>query len=613
MFGYAGKILHVNLTTRKTNSVELKEEFCKKYIGGRGFATGLLYENSNPNVDPLSPENTMVLSTGPFAVTPMAIGDKFAVGAKSPLTGFIGESLGGSFWSRELKKAGWDTLIIRGRAEKPTYMFIDDDIVEFRDAKSLWGKSPWKVDDLIREELGDESIRVTSIGLAGENMVRFANITNDMRTCGRTGMGAVMGSKNLKAIATRGTKTIFVANLDKLWEVALEFYQKARGPETEKYRVVGTPVNVLVLNRLGILPTKNWQQSTFEGVETVSGEHMLKYYVTNITACSSCPIACDHNVTVKEGLYAGTTTSIDYESMYALGPNCGIGAPDPLLKAIELCDVYGLDTISAGVVVGWAMECYEKGLITKEDTDGIDLRFGNPEAIIQILGKIARREGIGDLLAEGTKIASERLGKGSEHFAIHIKGLELPGYDIRSLKTAALGWAVSANGGDHNRSGAYDYDISGKVDRFKVDESRGKLAMESEDFAAVLDSMILCKFCRRLFKNFYADVAEIYTLITGIEMKAAKLRQAGERITNMKKVFNIREGWTRANDHLPPRVMKDPVSDGMAKGSLVTQEELDFLLDSYYKARGWSKDGNPTREKLVELGLEDRAKELLKR
>jgi len=604
MFGYTGKILYVDLSRKKTKIQELSKEYCKKYIGGVGFSTRLLYDSIKPKTNPLDLGNVLVFATGPFAGTMFPTGNKHSVAAKSPLTGFIGDSLSGSFWTHELKKAGYDAVVIKGRAEKLSYLFIDDEIVQFRDAEAMKGKNIPETEELVKEEIGDETVRVSSIGLAGENQVLIANIANDRRTAGRTGAGAVMGSKNLKAIAVRGTNTIYVADLDKLMEVCLELYEKAQGPATEKYRILGTPANVLALNRIASLPTRNWQQATFDGAEKVSGEYMLENHVTNIISCSSCPIACDHNCTVRNGPYAGATTSIDYESLYALGPNCGVDYFPAIIKACELCDSYGMDTISTGVIIGWAIECYERGLVTKRDTNGLDLRFGDHKAIMELLHMIARRDGIGDLLALGVKKASEKLGKGSENFAIHIKGLELPGYDIRGLKTAALGWAVAARGGCHNRSGAYDPDIGGEVDRFTADSTRGKIAVETEDFACVMDSLALCKFLRGCFDDFYAETSRLYTLVTGIDMTAEELRRTGERIINLKKAFNIREGWTRKDDSLPTRVMKDPIPDGIAKGSVVTEEELNLMLDSYYKARGWTKKGLLTKEKIRELELE---------
>jgi aldehyde:ferredoxin oxidoreductase len=598
-----GRILHVNLSKQKSSVQSLPQALCKQYIGGVGFSTRLLFNHVPRQTPPLHSDNALIFATGPFAGTMFPTGNKHSVTAKSPLTGFIGDSLSGSFWTHEVKKAGYDAIVVKGKATKLSYLFIDDDHVQIRDAQFLTGYSIPETEILVKEDLEDETVKVASIGVAGENRVLFANIANDRRTAGRTGGGAVMGSKNLKAIAVRGTNTVYVADIEKLIELCLALYEKAQGPATEKYRILGTPANVLALNRIACLPTRNWQQATFEGAEKVSGEYMLEHHVTNIVACSSCPIACDHNCTVQQGPYAGATTSIDYESLYALGPNCGIDSFPAIIKACELCDQYGIDTISTGVTIGWVMECYERGLITKKATHGLEAKFGNQDAVIQLIHLTAQRHGFGALLALGVKKASEKLGKGSEHFAMHVKGLELPGYDIRGLKTAALGWAVAARGGCHNKSGAYDPDISGEVNRFQADSSRGKIVMNSEDFVCIMDSLAICKFLRRCFDDFYTELAEFYTIITGIDMTVDELKRAGERISNLKKAFNIREGWTRQDDSLPTRVMKEPIPDGVAKGSVITGQELDMMLDAYYKARGWSQTGLLTKKKIHELEL----------
>jgi len=609
MFGYSGKILLVDLTAKKHMVESVSEEFCKKYIGGVGFSARFLLDYTSVKIDPLSPDNILTFVTGPFTGTLVPCSGYHGMGAKSPLTHFIGESTSSSFWSAELKRTGHDALIIKGRAEKPSYLFIDDDEVYFKDAKNVWGKDCFEAERLVKEELEDVMVRVATIGLAAENLVPIANVSNDGKRAGRCGLGAVMGSKNLKAVALRGTKTVNVANIEKLTNVCSELYEKAQGPTTSNYRILGTPSDILVFNEAANLPTRNWQQASFEMAEKVSGEHLLENYVTNIVACSSCPIACDHNCAVTEGPYAGAAAIIDYESLFALGPLCGVGNFPTILKAIELCDYYGLDTNSTGGVIAWAMECYTKGILSKSDIDGLELDFGREDAYIQLIHKIAHREGIGDLLAQGSKKAAEKIGKGSEHFAMHIKGLELPGYDIRRLKSAALGWAVAARGGDPNRSGAYDMDIAGKVDRLKAEIGPGKTVAESEDWVAVFDSLILCKFINGCFQDFYSESSQLYTLVTGIEMKPSELKSAGERIINLKKAYNIREGWARTDDNLPPRVMKDPIPDGTAKGSLVTQEELNLMLDDYYKVRGWTKQGILPKQKLIELQLEGLAKE----
>ena len=610
MFGYAGKILYIDLTHKKTKTSPIKNDFCKRYIGGNGFAIRLLYDNTKSNIDPLSPENALVFAVGPFAGTIVPTSGKYIVQAKSPLTNFMGESVSSGVWGQAFKRAGYDAMVIRGRAKKSTYLFVDDDIIRFKDAKNLLGKDSLETIDLIVEEIGDDNVCPATIGPAGENLVRIANITNDRyRQAGRTGMGAVMGSKNLKAVAVRGTKKVEVSNLEKLMEVCLGLYKECQEAGTKGYRTYGTPQSILIHNHLAALPTRNWQQSTFELAENISGEHIREHYLLNTIACAGCPIACDHLTAIEDGPYKGTTSSVEFETIYALGSNCGIGDFPAIAKASDLCDRLGIDTISAGVTIGWAMECFEKGILTKKDTDGIKLTFGNHEAVIEVVKKMAYREGIGELLADGVKRASQKVGKGSEHFAMHNKGLEFPGYDLRGLKASALGFNTSTRGGCHLRSSMYDFDAKGKVDRFKADKTLGKIVMDREDLWAIMDSLILCKFIRGVL-NTVDRLAELYTLVTGIKMTGTQLQKTGERVYNMEKAYNVREGWTKKDDYPPPRIMEDPIPDGVAKGSLVPKKEFDLMLDAYFKARKWNSKGIPTKQKLAELGLNKIAKDI---
>ena len=610
MFGYAGKIAYVDLDHKESKVALIENGFYEKYIGGNGFAIRLLYDTTKPGLEPFDRENALIFAVGPFAGTTIPTSGKYIVQAKSPLTGFMGESVSSGVWGQALKRAGYDAVVIRGKAEKPTYLFIDDDNISFRDAKNLWGQDSIQTSEMIVEEIGDENVSVAAIGPAGENLVRFANITNDRyRQAGRTGIGAVAGSKNLKAVAVRGTKNVEVANLEKLMEVCRDLYKQCQESGTAGYRKYGTPQSVLIHNHIGALPTRNWQQSSFELAEEISGECINERYVAKIVACSGCPIACDHVSAVQGGPHDGEVASVEFETIYALGSECGIGYYPAIVKATDLCDRLGIDTISAGVTIGWAMECFERGILTKEDTDGIDLTFGNYEAQLEIIRKIAYREGIGNLLAEGVKRASERVGKGSEHFAMHNKGLELPGYDVRGLKASALGFDTSTRGGCHLRSSMYDFDLKGKIDRFKADSSIGKMVMDREDLWAIVDSLILCKFIRGIL-NAYDKMAELYTLVTGIEMPSQRLQKAGERIYNLEKAYNVREGWTKRDDYPPPRVMKDPIPDGVAKGSVVTEQEFEMMLNAYFEAREWNGEGLPRKQKLIELGLEDIAEDM---
>jgi len=610
LFGYAGRILRIDLSTGKTKVSPLSTEYAKKYIGGIGLGMRLLIENSKPGTDPFSPENPLILATGPFSGTMAPTGGNgHAFVSKSPLTNGVGEAKSHGFFGTELKRAGYDAVIFENKAEKPVYVWIDDDSVQLMDAKHLWGKSPKETEDAIKEDLGDYYIRVASIGLAGEKLARVAAIMNDTtRAAGRTGMGAVMGSKNLKAVAVRGTKDVSVAKPEEFLEFVKMMHERMKGPATVKYRTLGTPLNVLVHNSLGALPTRNFTNAVFEGAEKVSGEYLNEYFVARINGCSSCAMRCEHIAVVSEGPYKGTTTRVEYEPLWAFGPHCGVDRMDAIIKAMDLCNYYGLDSLSTGNIVGFAMDCYEHGILTKEDTDGLELEFGNAEAMVELVHKIGKREGIGDILAEGVKRAAEKIGKGAEKLANHIKGLEMTGYDIRGLKTAALGYAVSFRGADHNRHGAYGLDLKGTVDRFKVEKGRAKLVIDLENLYTIIDSLIICKFSRGTYYEGFKDLAKYYTLVTGIEMTPEELERTGERINNLGRLFNIREGFTRKDDHLPPKIMSTPIPDDtVSKGSYITQEELDLMLDDYYATRGWTKEGVPTLKKLKELELEDLA------
>ncbi len=609
MLSYAGQILHVNLSTGKVKTEPLKEEMAKQYIGGIGLGIRLLMDNSKAGSDPFSSQNPLIFVTGPLSGTmgPTA-GNGYAVVSKSPATGGVAESKAHGFFGPELKRAGYDAIVFTGKSEKLVYAWIDDDSVHLLDAQHLQGKSPSETDEAIREELGDHYIRVSAIGEAGEKLVRFASIINDeFRAIGRTGMGAVMGSKNLKAVAVRGTKDVNVADFEGFKEFIKMIHERMKGPATRKYRTLGTPENVLVLNALAELPTRNFSQATFEGAEKVSGEYLNEHYVKKIIGCATCAMRCDHVAVVPEGPYEGSTSRMEFECLWALGPSCGVDRLDAIIEAMRLCNHYGVDGISAGVTIGFAMDLYENGILTKENTDGLDLTFGNHEALIEMVKKIGSRDGwLGNVLGEGTKRAAEKIGKGADAYACHIKGLELPGYDIRGLKTAALGFAVSFRGACHLRSGAYSPDVKGSVNRFAIEKGRGKIILDNEDVYNVIDSLILCKFSRGTYYDGMDDMTKYYNLATGFDLTPEELTQAGERINNLARLYNIREGvGTREYDTLPPKIMKVPIPDkGVAQGAVVNQEEFDIGLDDYYAVRGWTKNGVPTAKKLQELGLE---------
>ena len=608
MLGYAGRILQVDLTTGKVRIEKLAEENAKQYIGGIGLGMKLWLVNSKAGVDPLSPENPLVLALGPVSGTMFPTGGNgHAFISKSPATGGVGEAVSHGTFGAELKRAGFDAIIFTGKADKPVYLWIDDDTIQILDASQVWGRSPPETEDAIKTELGDFYIRVASIGLAGEKQSKIACIINEKtRAAGRTGLGAVMGSKNLKAIAVRGTRDIAVAQPEEFINMVKEFHERMKGPAAQKYRTLGTVENIIVQNQLFCMPTRNFNNSHFENADKVSGEVLNERYVEKIIACNSCAMRCEHEALVREGPYKGTMARMEYDNLWALGPNCGVDKLDAIIKASERCNYYGLDATSTGVTISFVMDCHEKGILTHEELGGIDAHFGNAEALIQLIEKIGTREGIGDILADGVKAAAEKIGKNSMQLAQHIKGLEVTGYDLRCLKTTALGSAVSFRGADHNRSGAYASDVKGKVDRLKAERGRGLLVKETEDVNAIIDSLIICKNAKGTLYKELADMAKLYSLVTGADMTPEQLRAAGERIINIARIINLREGLTRNDDTLPWKVMNQPIQDdGPVKGAVVTQEELDLLLDDYYTARGWTVDGVPTKGKLKELAMDE--------
>ncbi|MBI2211380.1 MAG: aldehyde ferredoxin oxidoreductase family protein [Deltaproteobacteria bacterium] len=603
MYGFHGRLLQIDLTSRSHRWVALEETRLRAFLGGIGLGTSLLYDLAPGGVEPFSPANPLIFTTAPLVGTGLTTTSKFAVVTKSPLTGFIADSLSSSFFALELKRAGLDAIAITGRAEPPVYLMIGGKesgelpVVEFREARHLWGRSPGETEALIRSELNHGGVRVAAIGQAGENLVRFATISNEGRHAGRGGVGAVMGSKNLKAIALSGNSEVEVADPKGVDAIAEMMRERSLGTVTAKYREIGTVANLAVFNRLGTLPTRNFQQSTFDHAEALSGESLTENSFSRRYGCASCTIRCER---LFKSL-TGAEQRLEYETLFALGPLCGIEDPEAVLQAARLCDQYGLDTISAGGTLAWAMECAEKGLLPEAQRLG--LRFGKAEPFLEALSAIARRSGLGSLLAEGSRRAATKLGGESAYWAMHVKGMELPGYEPRSLKTMALGFAVSPRGACHNRSGAYEADFSGEVDRLSGDARRGGLVAASEDFASVLDSLIVCKFLRKCFTDFYAESAELLSKVTGWSCSDAELRRVGERINTLKKLFNVREGWQPEDDWLPPRLLGEALPTGVAQGVGLTVSELREMIGGYYQARGWDKNGFIPEKKLRELGL----------
>jgi aldehyde:ferredoxin oxidoreductase len=604
VYGFCGRLLHVDLRSGGSAYHDLREPRLRACLGGIGLGTSLLHEYSQPGIDPLSPDNPLILTTAPLVGTGLTTTAKFAIVTRSPLTGFIADSLSSSYFALELKRLGIDALVITGQAPRLRYLFIEGEKIQLRDARAVKGGSPAEAESFVRADSGCPGVRVASIGRAGENLVRFATISNEGRHAGRGGVGAVMGSKNLKAIAVRGSHETSVADAAGVERLADDLRRRSVGPVTDKYRSIGTVANLAVFNRLGTLPTRNFQQATFEDAELVSGEALTDTHFSRRHGCASCTIQCERLFRSQVGDTGSRMPGeqrLEYETLFALGPLCGVGHPEYVLEAARLCDSYGLDTISTGATLAWAIESGTRGLLP--DAGPLGLRFGNGDGLLTAIHAIAAREGIGALLSEGSKRAAIEVGGSAGDWAMHVKGLELPGYDPRSLKTMALGLAVSPRGACHNRSGAYEADFSGDVDRFHGDAGRGAIVAASEDFAAVLDSLIVCKFVRKCLPDFYPEAAEILRRVTGWDYTGPELRRAGERINTLKKLFNIREHWQPEDDWLPERLLNEPLTDGVGSGVGLSRSELREMIQSYYAARGWDENGFVPAAKLEELRI----------
>ena len=613
VYGYAGKILYVNLSTKEACIKDLDIDYVHPVIGGAGLGIKMLYEEVNPKIDPFSPENKLIFSVGPLVGSGAPCVSRMAVVAKSPLTGAVGMSLSGGFFPTELKFAGYDAVIVSGKSDKPAYIWIHDDNVTIGDASDLWGLTTTDTQLILKEKLNHPEAKIACIGPAGENLVRYACIINERRAAGRKGLGAVMGSKNLKAIAVKGTKKVKLAHEEKFRQALKKMHELMKQSPAlyPSFSKLGTPMTVEVTVELGILPAKNWTATgIFAPVETLGGEAQSTYTVTR-AGCYGCPVRCGQVKIVRNGPFAGfLTEGPEFESTYSLGTMVGVNYFPAVIAADRLCDEYGLDTISTGANIAFAMELLEKGILSQEDVDGINLKFGNYEALVKMIRKIAFREGFGNVLAEGVKRASEIIGRGSEKYALHIKGMELPGYDVRGAKAHGLNYATAYTGADHNRGYAiqeiFNVPVPYRVDRLAI-EGKGKLCKWNQDVrTAVCDCMPLCVFVfdMGLATNALELMAELYEALTGLKMKAEDVQKAGERVNNIARLFNFRAGFTRADDTLPARLMEEAIPGGPSKGQMISREELNKMLDEYYEARGWDKEkGMPTKEKLSELGL----------
>lgn len=614
--GFAGKILNVDLSERKIVKQPLETEKIKEFVGGKGYAARLLWERTPPNFDSLDAQNIIILATGPLTGT-LCPSTRMCVVTKSPLTGTFDDSYVGGHFGHEMKFAGYDFLVISGKAEQPVYLWINDENVEIKDARWLWGKDTFETEERIKGKHKDRTIRVACIGPAGEKLVRYALVNIDLyRQAARGGIGAVMGSKNLKAVAVRGSNTIELKDPEYFEQLALEAYEAIDTDESlYTMKRWGTGRSVIFSSNQCLYPTKNYQEATFEGAESLSGESMERKIWVKRKACFNCPIHCGHLAVVKTSDYTGTIVEgVEYETTAMLGADCGIDNLAAVTHANMLCDKLGLDTLSTGAVVAWAMECFERGILTEKDTGGITLNFGNHKAMNKMILQIAKREGIGDLLAEGVKRASQKIGKGSDGFAMHVKGLELPGWAIRAAPSMGLAYATADRGGCHQRAWPINYDLGSKTPDGKTLERyspQGKafVTKHDQDLIAALYSLVACDFATGAIGT--ARYINLLNAATGWTYTKEQFMETGERIWNLTRAFNIREGTRKEDDTLPPRIFEEPLPSGIAKGKKLPKEDFEKMRREYYELRGWNVEtGMPTCEKLKKLGLENVAKQL---
>ena len=582
--GYFGRALVVDVdgAAASGRGVDLDERVLRSYLGGVGLGTWLLHRLTPAGVDPLGPEAALAFVFSPLVGTPLTTSAKFAVVAKSPLTGLLTDALASSQFAIAGKLTGNDAVVVRGRADELSVLLVDADGVRLEPAPDLAGLSAAEAEAAAKQRFG-RGWRTAAIGPAGERGVRYATISHDGRHAGRGGLGAVLGAKNLKGVLVKSGTKVAVHDPAAVLAAARDLRARSFGPATAKYRELGTLANLLAFNAVSTLPTRNFTSATFAEAPKLAAEQLHELRGVARNSCASCSIGCEHIYSRK----GGGTQRMEYENVFALGPLCGVSDPDDVFAASARCDELGLDTISAGGTIAWAMECAERGLI-----DAPWLRFGDGAALLRALDEIGRnQDGLGALLAQGSRRAAEVVGQGSIDFAPQVKGLEMPGYEPRTLQSMALGLAVNARGADHNRSGAYEADLSGRLDRLDGGTAHVAAAVDTEDRAAVMDSMILCKFLRGVFEEPFPEWAQLLRTVTGWDLDADELRATARRIVRAKRAFNLREGATAADDRLPARMLTTPLELGSGRTATLTAARLRTMIAGYYAARGLDADG----------------------
>lgn len=612
---FMGQILRVNLTSGEIWTEILNPAWARQTLGGAGLATRYLFELTTPGIDPLGADNVLIFMTGALTGTSSASASRYSVVAKSPQTNYWGQSNSGGFFGPALKRSGFDGIIFQGISPDPVYLLIQDGKAELRKASHLWGLTVSECDDRLQSEIG-RPLNVACIGPGGEKLVRYAAIMNNKnRAAGRTGMGAVMGSKRLKAIACGGSQRILLDNAEEFKAVT----QRQREFMDESimkisFEAFGTNVIADMVNIRGGYPTRNWQYGTFDQIENVNGQAMTDKVLVEGVRCFACPVACGRGTEIRDGKWKGAHgEGPEYETIDTLGAMCGVDDMNAITMANYRCNEYGLDTISTGATIAFAMECYERGILTLEQTGGVALDFGNAELVVDLVEQIGKREGIGDLLAEGTLRMSKKLGKGSEHFAMHVKGLELPAYDPRAAKITGLGYVTANRGGDHMNGYIQAptfidipfliVDDSTIRDPFVADPQYARVLVDMENALSVLDALGGCKFMGVLITA--NELVDLVRSATGWDFDLQEFRKCGERLQTMARAYCVREGMRREHDMLPGRLMLDPLTDGPAQGMLLDHSSLEKMKDAYYELRGWEvESGIPTPAKLRDLELE---------
>jgi aldehyde:ferredoxin oxidoreductase len=609
MNGWHGKILRINLTDRTIQSDEVDPIVAKDFLGGRGWAIKYLYNEMEPKVNPLSPDNKLIFANGPLTGTPAPTGNRYMVVTKSPLTGTLSNSNSGGFFPTEMKRTGFDMFIFEGKAENPVYVWVNEDKVEIRSAEHLWGKTVPETTDALLDET-DAKAKIACIGPAGEKLVRVASIMNDKhRAAARSGVGAVMGSKNLKAVVVRGNIDPILANPKEMKELCRAITNEVAGDIKTKgsaLREFGTAYVPPVTNELGILPTRNFTAGVFEGVENIDGPSLRDNFLIRAKPCYKCPIACGRHTRVDTPGYEGEGEGPEYETIGAIGSACGIDNLAAITKANYICNELGLDTISAGTTIACAMEMFEDGIIPEEDL-GKPLKFGDADTMIEFITKMGHRDGFGDELAEGSfRLA---LKYGHPEYSMTVKKLEIPGYDPRGAKGMGLLYATSNIGASHMAGDiAYPevFGVPEKLDPLSI-ENKPRIVSRFEDAFAVIDATGLCVFLsvRYLFDPsidlWPKALTQVMNYATGAGFDEETILEAGERIFNLERMFLVKAGFTKDEDTLPMRMLEDPMSEGPAKGQVV---ELAAMLPKFYELRGWDENGIPTKEKLKSLGLD---------